>query len=217
LIFKINILKDTYQSVRETLLGQVQDATFADAVLGEYGITPNLSGQELIDRTCEMGAEAVSKSENYQTALFNSKLENRLFKYHLDQRSQLPNILQGKAYHGLDVLYLFMNLENKLDDYERKMSRYLASAWILFARGQAPWPSGSGHGAWKIWGPDSGERVETEEEGKKIRSYSRFNRLLLLGSGRMKYMRGLSYLLVKRGNLGKFITDTENHDNGETV
>lgn len=112
-----------------------------------------------------------------------------------------------------------MILESKLDDSDRKMSRELASAWILFAWGQAPWPSGSGHGAWKIWGPDSGEKVETEEEGEKTRSYSRLNRLVHLGSGGMwqEYMTGLSYLLMKRGNLGKFIADAQSHDNGETV
>lgn len=119
-------------------------------------------------------------------------------------------------YHGPDFLYLFMSLDNKPEDSERKMSRDLASAWVLFAWGQNSWPSGSGHtGVWKIWGLDSGEKVETEEEGEKIKSYSRFNRLLQLGSGGLwqKYRTGLSYLLMKRGNLGKFIADTQDHDN----
>lgn len=66
-----------------------------------------------------MGAEAVFKIQNCQTALINTQLQNLLFKYHFDQRSELPNILQGKAYHGLDVLYLFMNLNNKLNEAER--------------------------------------------------------------------------------------------------
>lgn len=206
LIFELNLQKDTYQSVRETLLGQVQDESFVDAVLKEYGITPDLPSDELIDRTCVMGAEAVFKIQNYKTALVNTRLSNQLFKYHFDQRSRLPNILQGKAYHGLDVLYLFMNLSEKLNDQERVMAKNLASAWILFAWGQAPWPSGMGHGPWKVWGPDSKEQVKTEEEDESIRSYSRFNRLLKLGSGEMrhKYIRALDYLLEKRANLGKF-------------
>jgi hypothetical protein len=62
LIFEINILKDTYETTRETLLTQVQDATFVDIVLGEYGITPDLSSQELIDRTCEWVSKPFSRS-----------------------------------------------------------------------------------------------------------------------------------------------------------
>jgi len=211
LIFEVNLQEDTYQTVRETLLKQIQDTKFVDTLLEEYGITSNLSSEELIDRACQMGAEAVFKIQNYQTALINTQLQNQLFKYHFDQRSELPNILQGKAYHGLDVLYLFMNLNNKLNEAERNFSRDLASTWILFAWGQAPWPSGTGHGPWKIWGPDSVERMETEEEGYQIRFYSRLDRLIRLGSGGKwhKYMRGLDYLLMKRGNLGKFELDAD--------
>lgn len=50
--------------------------------------------------------------------------------------------------------------------------------------------------------------METEEEENRIRTYSRFDRLIRLGSTN-KYMRGLNYLLMKRGNLGKFELDEE--------
>lgn len=214
LIFEVNLAKDTYQTIREILLEQVEDEDFVDAVLEAYGIVPYLPSQEVIDRTCEMGAEAVFKIQNYRTAIVNTQLENRLFKYHFDQRSDLSNALQGRAYHGLDVLYLFMNLDNKLSESQRKLSRSLASAWISSAWGQMPWPSGIGHGPWKLWGPDSKEQVETEGEDEKIRSYSRFDRILQLASGDLweRYMRGLSYLIMKRGNLGKFIDDAEDTD-----
>jgi carboxylesterase type B len=112
-VFQMNIHEDTFETIRETLLEQVQDASFVDAVLQEYGITPELSHEDLVKKTSIMGAEAVFKIQNYKTALVNTQLRNQLFKYHFDQRSRLPNILEGMAYHGIDVLYLFMNLDNK--------------------------------------------------------------------------------------------------------
>ncbi|KAJ5098808.1 para-nitrobenzyl esterase [Penicillium argentinense] len=168
-IFQVNIREDTFETIRETLLEQVQDAFFVDAVLLEYGITPELSHEDLVEKASIMGAEAVFKIHNYKTALVNTQLRSQLFKYHFDQRSRLPNILKGLAYHGIDVLYLFMNLDNKLSNSERTMSRDLASAWIKFAWGQAPWESGTEHGPWELWGPDSKEQVETEEEDEAER------------------------------------------------
>lgn len=110
------------------------------------------------------------------------RLEGPTFLYrslHFDQRSRLDNVLNGKAYHGFDVVYLFGNLDNKLNARERVMGRDIASAWIKFAWGQEPRRTDF----WEFWGPDSLGKLETEEEDEHVCYYSRFKRLRSWGSG----------------------------------
>jgi carboxylesterase type B len=128
--------------------------------------------------------------------------EKAIFKYHFDQRSRLDNALNGMAYHGFDVVYLFGNLDNKLTTTEGAMGRDMASAWIKFAWGQEPWLTE----LWGVWGPDSVGKLETEEEDEHVRFYSRFKRLLSWGSGALwdRYLVALDHLLMKRGTLRAF-------------
>lgn len=207
ILFVENLKHDTYDTVRSTILEHVHNETFVDSVLEEYDIHPGVTGHDLIQRACDMGADTFFKIQNYATALVNQHLqkENALVKYHFDQRSRLPNILEGMAYHGYDVLYLFGNLYNKFNEQERRMAFDFASAWVRFVHGQEPWESG--YGIWKIWGPDSKEVVKTEAQDEPIRRYSRLKRILALESTdglREKFLMGMDYLLMKRDNVGKF-------------
>lgn len=181
-VFVENLQYDTFDTVRSTMLAHVVNETFVDTVLDLYHIHAGVTGQDLIDRVCDMGADAVFKIQNYETALVNRRLqvEKTLVKYHFDQRSRLPNILQDKAYHGIDVLYLFGNLTNKFNEDELAMTLDFQSAWIHFVNGQTPWQSD--YGIWKIWGPNSLERVEKERGDEAVRHYSRFKLLLALGT-----------------------------------
>lgn len=198
-IFTMNVMNETYETVRQTLLESIQNEVYVDRILFEYGITRNTSGPTLVDKVCTMGGEAVFKIQNYLTANVNKRLrqEKAIFKYHFDQRSRLNNALNGLAYHGFDVVYLFGNLNNQLNARERAMRREMASAWFKFAWGQEPWRTEF----WKVWGPDSLGRLETEEEDEHVRAYSRFKHLLLWGSDGLweKYLVGLDRLLMKRG------------------
>ncbi|KAJ5691181.1 hypothetical protein N7488_011916 [Penicillium malachiteum] len=207
-IFVMNLMKDTFDTVRNTLIGQVQDEKFVDTVLGEYGITSDLEPKELLNKVCGMAADAVFKMENYQAAIVNKRLRSQdvLFKYHFDQQSRLHNALEGMAYHGFDVLYLFRNLNNEFNEEERAMATDYQTAWIRFVYGLEPWKNEVDASSWKIWGPDSNERVETEAQDEPVRCYSRFKRLEALGAGGLwkKYLKGLDYLVMKRGNSGKF-------------
>lgn len=154
-----------------------------------------------------MGGDAFFRIQNYVAANVNKRLqhERTLFKYHFDQRSHLPNIFEGKAYHGFDVVYLFGNLDNKLNEEELAMATDYRSAWIRFIHGKAPWESA--YGIWKIWGPDSKEKVETEAKDEPVRRYSRFKLLLALGSVHgswERFLTGMDYLLEKRDKVGEF-------------
>lgn len=203
-IFTANLQNDTYETITSTLMNHVQDEIFVKTALEQY-ISPNASNY--IPKTCDMGGDAFFKIQNYITAQVNKRLqqEQALFKYHFDQRSRIPNVLEGRAYHGLDVLYLFGNLDNKLSEGERAMAADCRSAWMKFIHGQPPWQSD--YGIWKIWGPDSKEKVETEAEDETVRRYSRFKLMLALGSVDglwEKFLTGMDYLLEKRDNVGKF-------------
>jgi carboxylesterase type B len=198
-IFTMNVMNETYETVRQTLLESIQNDVYVDRILFEYGITRNTSGPTLVEKVCTIGGEAVFKIQNYLTANVNKRLrqEKAIFKYHFDQRSRLNNALNGPAYHGFDVVYIFGNLNNQLNARERAIRREMASAWVKFAWGQEPWRTEF----WKVWGPDSLGRLETEEEDEHVRSYSRFKHLLLWGSDGLweKYLVGLDRLLMKRG------------------
>ena len=179
-IFILNLRNDTYDAVRATLMKHVQDRSFLNSVFNEYGIAPGLAQHELLKRVCTMAADAVFKIENYQTGIVNKRLrdEGALFKYHFDQRSRIHNALQGKSYHGFDVIYLFRNLDTELNEAERAMGSGLQTAWLRFVYGQAPWQKETDTSLWKIWGPDCQEQIETEEQDERIRHYSRFNRVI---------------------------------------
>lgn len=206
-IFVVNLAKDTYESIWNNLSEQIQDDQLVESILSEYGITKNLSTQEILDRTCIMAAEGVFQIQNFQTALINTRLEseNALFRYHFDQKSRLKNVLEGKAYHGYDVIFLFKNLDNHFSPEERAMSDEFASSWIRFAYGKDPWQRDTTVNLWKIWGPECKQVIETEEEDEPVRNYQRFKRMLELCPGARwhKYFMALDYLIMKRANVGK--------------
>ncbi|KAJ5777322.1 hypothetical protein N7520_000568 [Penicillium odoratum] len=207
-IFILNLMKDTYDTVRSTLMQEVQDENFLNAVFNEYGITSDLTQNVLLDSVCTMAADTVFKIQNYEAGIVNQRLreEGALFKYHFDQRSRIHNALEGKSYHGFDVIYLFRDLDTALTEVERAMGSDLQTAWLQFVHGQPPWQKGRNIGLWKVWGSDSQVKTETEQQDEPARHYSRFKRVLQLGAGGLweKYMKGLDSLVMKRGNSGKF-------------
>ncbi|GAQ10058.1 para-nitrobenzyl esterase [Aspergillus lentulus] len=205
IIFHLNILEDNFHSIRQTLAGHVGAEDETDQILAEYGISPDLPHSLLIERVEHMCGDAVFKIPNYATTLSNSHLADKgaLFMYHFDQRSRLKNALEGTAYHAHELLYLFQNLTNEMDEGEKAMARDLAAAWIMFCNGQVPWTGGKRE--WKVWGPESVQAMRTEEQDEEIRSYTRMQRILSMGSGGTwkRWLSGVDALVNKRMNMGK--------------
>ncbi|KAJ5679739.1 alpha/beta-hydrolase [Penicillium macrosclerotiorum] len=208
IIFGLNLAEDTYNTVKETLVNHIQDESLVDSILLEYAIEPSLNKEALIERVSHLGGDAAFKIPNWQVGLHNKRLQSQkmLFKYHFDQRSRLKNELEGTAYHAHELLYLFGNLKNEMNETEIAMSRDFASAWIEFVNGGSPWTSGEG--LWKIWGPESVQSVKSEEEDEVIRLYSRFKRLQSLGNDDFwrRFLSGIDDLLMKRSKIGQFGT-----------
>lgn len=202
IIFHLNMLDETYDSIRNTLQARINDIKSTDQILAEYEISPDLPHETLLERTEHMCGDAIFKIPNYVLSQISPQLRDRgtLFKYHFDQRSRLENPLEGTAYHAHELLYLFGNLDNELNEDERYMAREFASAWIRFIHGDLPWErEGEGDG-WMVWGPESQYRVKSEEEDESVRGYSRMKRILSLGDGETwkKWLAGVDALVNKR-------------------
>ncbi|PYH46924.1 alpha/beta-hydrolase [Aspergillus saccharolyticus JOP 1030-1] len=204
-IFHLNMLADTYDTVFQTLQSKIQNVDETAQILKEYAIEPTgLTSEEFLARVEHMCGDAIFKIPNYATALLCTSLRDKdaLYLYHFDQRSRLPNALEGTAYHAIELLYLFGNLDNELNEGEKAMARDFATAWITFAHGEAPWSAPEGH--WKVWGPDCGQAIKSEEEDQEVRDYARMKRMLALGDGVTwkRWLDGIDSLVNKRMNMG---------------
>lgn len=205
IIFRLNILDDNFDSIRQILIEYIGTEGETDQILAEYDITPDLPRSLFIERVEHMCGDAIFKIPNYATALANPHLADKgaLFVYHFDQRSRLKNALEGTAYHAHELLYLFQNLTNEMNEGEKAMAREFASAWIMFCNGHAPW-IGPKRG-WKVWGPESVQAMQTEQQDEYIRSYARMQRMLSMGDGDTwkRWLSGIDALVNKRMNMGK--------------
>lgn len=206
-IFHLNILDDSFDSIRQILVEHIRSEDETDQILTGYGITPDIPHSLLIERVEHMCGDAIFKLPNYATVLANSHLaeQGALFMYHFDQRSRLKNALEGTAYHAHELLYLFQNLTNKMDEGERAMARDFAAAWIMFCNGHAPWTARGPEREWKVWGPESVKAMRTKEQDEDIRAYTRMQRMLSMGGGETwkRWLSGVDALVNKRMNMGK--------------
>jgi carboxylesterase type B len=209
IIFHLNLLllEENYHSIRETLQSKIADEAQTDLILGAYGITADLSQKELFSRAEHMCGDAIFKIPNYLLAnkcAAENLLGDAFFLYHFDQRSRLPNALEGTAYHAHELLYLFGNLDNEMSEKEVAMARKFAAAWIRFANGLAPWHV-HGERKWMVWGQDSKMELMTEDEDEQVRNYTRMKMMLELedGGGKIweRWLAGVDALVNKRSHL----------------
>ncbi|KAK1147552.1 hypothetical protein N8T08_000894 [Aspergillus melleus] len=203
-IFHLNLLGDTYDSIRKTLREHIQSDEDTDWILSAYDISADISHEALLSRVEHMCGDAIFKIPNYATALASQGLrsQNAVFGYHFDQRSGLKNAFEGTAYHAHELLYLFGNLDNKLSAEEREMEKEFARAWVLFCYGESPWETL--HGKWKVWGPDCSQQLKSEVGDEETRSYSRMQQVLARGDGKTwkRWLSGVDALVNKRVNMG---------------
>lgn len=209
-IFHINLVDDSYDFVRSTLLQHVKDGTLLDLILREYEITPSLPHGKLLEKVEHMAGDILFKIPNYATMLASRTAGKKLWTYHFDQRSRIRNSFEGTAYHAHELLYLFGNLDNEFNDAEREMAREFASAWIRFVYGEEPWEvpsqvSQEDPGKWMVWGPDCVWGVKTEEQDEEVRRYTRIKKMLALGNGETwkLLLNGVDALVNKRMRMGQ--------------
>lgn len=214
-IFRLNIIEDQFELWRSVFSKHIMDEVLVDQIFGLYGLSTSLPRAELLERFELMAGDAIFRLPNYSTAICNERLasSDSLFLYHFDQRSRIKNSLEGTAYHAYELLYLFKNLEDEMNEEEMKMAFDFASAWIKFAHGIKPWtPSASAEGnqRWKIWGPNGKQATMFEVEDEDVRSYSRFRKILNIGEPGIswyKWFLAIDEIVNKRGQLGIMKSD----------
>ncbi|KAJ6082517.1 hypothetical protein N7499_007391 [Penicillium canescens] len=201
-IFHINLVEESYASIRHVMTTHFKDDSYTDEILSAYGITEGLAHETLLERLEHMCGDAIFKVPNYvlgQECLRQRVVEENLFLYHFDQRSRIKNLFEGTAYHAHELLYLFGNLNNEMSEGESVMAREFAAAWIRFANGVEPWIAQGGR-KWMIWGPHSRMGVKSEVEDEDIRQYTRMERVLRLGDGEvwMQWVAAVDALVNRR-------------------
>ncbi|KAL2787796.1 Alpha/Beta hydrolase protein [Aspergillus keveii] len=205
IIFHLNLLHDDFISIRETLQAHIRNEAETAEILHAYDIHPDLPHNELLERVEHMCGDAIFKIPNYATALANTRLRDRkaLYLYHFDQRSRIENSLKGTAYHAHELLYLFKNLGNLMNEEENAMAHDFAAAWIRFTNGDAPWQAADAQ--WKVWGQDCAQAICDEAADEDVRGYKRMQRILAMGGGETwkRWLAGVDALVNKRMNLGK--------------
>lgn len=189
-------------------LARFLGAEHAEVLLGMYGITPDVAHEQLEQRFEVMASDGVFKVHTYLHA--RASRVPRTYAYHIDQVSTLDNWLKGLAYHAIDLLYVFMNLEEGMSEGQRRLSRKMAGDFVDFAYGKDPWRRFDG-GNWMVYGPDDGWAVKTENEDEGTRQYERMRRILDMGVF-PKWMEALDYIVNKRWILGADRIATEGMD-----
>jgi len=207
IIFHLNILEDDYSFFHSTLSQFIQDEKTVNGILELYDIFPNTPHDVLLGRFEHMAGDAIFKILNFITAILSSDLQQKesLFTYHFDQRSRLKNPLEGTAYHAHELLYLFLNLTNKMNEAEILMAHRFAEAWISFVYGEKPWKAEKEQ--WMVWGQDSKFGVVSEGQDEKIRGYVRMKKIVEMAGGEVwkKWLLGIDAIVNKRMRLGTMI------------
>ncbi|CAG8347073.1 unnamed protein product [Penicillium salamii] len=176
LIYRENIAEDTYEDFHSTL-GQYIGEQNATAVLEMYDIYPSLEAQDVRLRMEELLGDVNFKILNWMVA--RQSTIPATFAYHYDQLYELPGPLKGTAFHGSELIHLFMNHPDIMASSEGDIAREMADCWISFVHGEDPWERFSRRNAWMIFGKNITQlELECEEEG--LRHYERFRRLVSL-------------------------------------
>ncbi|KAK6379867.1 hypothetical protein LTS17_005941 [Exophiala oligosperma] len=176
-IFRLN---DTYTySMITEHMAKFLSQDHIKTILDLYGVTPELPPNELRDRFELMASDTVFRAENYVKAHRSNVPQT--FGYHFDQPSTLDNPLKGTAYHAIDLLYLFRNLFDRMDDRQKALSDTLAGHFIDFSYGKDPWERFNVGHKWMVYGPDGHAHLKTEAEDEPVRRYSRTDKILQMG------------------------------------
>ncbi|KAH8760568.1 Alpha/Beta hydrolase protein [Diaporthe sp. PMI_573] len=207
IIFHPNLLDDDYDFIHSTLHDSIGDDAHVNEVLRLYEMFPDTPQHLLLERFEHMAGDAVFKIPNFVTANLSTRLQadESLFRYHFDQRTRMKGPLEGTAYHAYELLYLFQNLNNKLNTEELSLAESFVRAWIAFCHGDKPWETGTDR--WMVWGPDGRHQVKSEAEDETARDYTRFKSVLNMGEGnsvQKKWLRGVDTIVNKRMRIGTF-------------
>ena len=205
IISHVNLLEDEYNPIRRVIKAHIENESLTDQILKAYEITADLPQPGLLGKVEHICGDFICKIPNHALAKERAKhglSEGRsLFLYHFDQRSRLPNTLEGTAYHGHE-LYLFENLAGEMNEDEQRIARDFSVSWIKFTNGIEPWGANDST-SWMVWGQDGKVELKTETEDQDIRNYTRMDMIVQLDEGNVwrKGWAGIDSLVNRRWKL----------------
>ncbi|KAH7133785.1 Alpha/Beta hydrolase protein [Dactylonectria macrodidyma] len=200
MIFYESFCEDDYSSVHARMAARL-GTEVTDEILALYEITPDLPKKEFVRLMEVMSGDTTFKTHNW-VAAHRSQVE-RTFGYHFDQICTHEGLFKGLAYHGLDLLYLFLNFDDNLTPGQRELARSMVNHFIDFAYGKDPWPRISEGKSWMRYGPDDVCKVVTEAEDEEVRRYSRMDKIIGMGVYE-DFTLAVDDIAVKRHRMGTF-------------
>lgn len=177
-IFSWAITEDTYDTIRECLLRFLTEEQ-TDKVLCLYGFSKDESTAEFKGLFESITGDVIFKIQNYITA--QRSTIPKTYAYHFDQVGSRDDMFRGKSYHAIDLLYIFLNLEEEMSPGELKVAHRFASNFINFAYGKDPWERYSKNHKWMVFGPENGWALKSEEDDEHRRHYQRMKMILDMG------------------------------------
>jgi carboxylesterase type B len=119
-----------------SLTKNLTNPTASEAVLQAYGINPSTPDDEAFKAIIEYATDIVY----YAPALaFAQSWPGKAYYYHFNEPNPFDGQFRGQATHMLDAAYLFQNYNEKLSPESREVAISLATDFIKFANGSAPW------------------------------------------------------------------------------
>ena len=200
MILRAAFAEEDFSSLRSQMASSIgPEAT--DIIFALYEVTPELTKEQLVTQMEDMMSDSAFKTQNWLSA--NRSEIPQTFGYHFDQICTHESPLQGLSYHALDLLYLFLNFDEKLTPAQRELGREMANYWIEFAYGRDPWPRIKDGNSWMRFGPNDKSKIVTESEDDAVRKYSRMQKILDLGVYQ-DFFHVVDHVGGKRQRMGTF-------------
>nr|CEG05071.1 unnamed protein product [Fusarium clavum] len=200
MIFTDAIVDEPYNSVKNSMSGFL-GKDVSEAILNLYGMTPDQPREEFLQLLEVMIGDAVFKMHNWAAA--HRSQVPQTFAYHFEQVCTHESLFKGLSYHALDLLYLFLNFDEKLTPGQHKLARTYANSFIDFAYGKDPWPRFSDGAKWMLFGPEEESKVVTEEEDEALRRYTRMKKIVDMGVAD-DFVAAVDHFATHRDRLGAF-------------
>ncbi|KAL4886183.1 Alpha/Beta hydrolase protein [Aspergillus karnatakaensis] len=184
----------------ETALQLFLSPSETEQILALYDISPTSEPKTLQAAFHRLAGDMLFNIPNIFAARYSPL--PRTYAYSFNEVSHLSHETKGLAYHGIDFLYLFLNLMESMSAEQIELARSFSGKVLDFAHGIEPWtPVGQdkdGEGQWMAFGADGREGVVAEGDQKASGETGGRLRELLLGDTGFakrlqKAVRGLVY------------------------
>lgn len=138
LIFAMGLMaaKHTFASVHALAVAKLGEAD-AKTVLEAYGISEATEPGPLLGKLLQLATDA--EWSQPVEAVAKSFSNGEVFYYHVAEVNPFDGPAKGKAHHGVDLLFVFMNYAKHLSPELAKLAEVFSGHWLDFVVGKQPW------------------------------------------------------------------------------